>query len=99
MEITALTISTLKGYDKVGKTESEPGKGKGIRSSPKTGDSVKISDQAKLYNEALAEARDTPDVRRKKVDELRALVQSGEYKPDLRKTAAKIVEEDLEMLL
>ena len=98
MELTGIG-NTLKGYEKVGKADSSPKKGKSAHSSPPSGDSVRISNQGKLFTEAMTEARNTPDVRQRKVDELRALVESGEYEPDLRKTAARLVEEDFELLI
>ena len=100
MEITGIIAHTLKGYDKVEKTESSPRKAKGARSSPPAGrDSVNISGNARLASTATETARETPDVRKQKVAELKALVQSGQYEPDLQRTAAKIVEEDLDLLI
>lgn len=98
MEITGL-VNSLKGYDRVEKTESSSRKGKDSKSSATRGDSVSLSSEAKLFSRGVSAAQDAPDVRSKKVEELKALVESGQYKPDLKRTAAKIVEEDLDLLL
>lgn len=99
MEINGF-INGIKGYDRVDKSSSSAKKGKGTTSQPsRQGDSVQVSNEARLVAGATSEAQSAPDIRQQKVDELKALVQSGEYVPDLRKTAAKIVEEDLELLI
>ncbi|BBD07903.1 flagellar biosynthesis anti-sigma factor FlgM [Desulfovibrio ferrophilus] len=99
MEINGL-INGLKSYDRVDKSDSSTKKGKGSKSSTSgQGDSVKVSSKARLVASATSEAQSAPDIRQQKVNELKALVESGEYTPDLRKTAAKIVEEDLELLI
>lgn len=100
MEITGL-ISGLKGYDRVEKPEPSSRREKGSRSAstPVRGDSVNFSSEARLFSSGVSAAQSAPDVRQAKVDELRALVESGQYEPDLQKTAAKLVEEDLDLLL
>lgn len=99
MEINGL-INGLKGYDRVERPDSSAKKGRGSRASTSgQGDSVKVSSEAKLVASAMTEAQSAPDIRQQKIDELKALVQSGQYEPDLKKTAAKIVEEDLELLI
>lgn len=98
MEITGL-IGSLKGYSRVEKPESSTRKDRSEKSSSAKGDSVSLSTEAKIFSSGVSAAQNSPDIRRKKVDELKALVDSGQYKPDIRKTAAKIVEEDLELLL
>jgi negative regulator of flagellin synthesis FlgM len=98
MEITGL-IGSLKGYGRVDKPEPASRRDKGAKASSGQGDSVTLSGEARLVGSAMSAAQQTPDVRRQKVEELKALVESGQYKPDVRKTAAKLVEEDLELLL
>lgn len=99
MEITGIYANMLKGYDKVEKTESAPRKDKDSRPSSPGRDSVKISGEAKLFGKAMETARNASDVRQEKVNRLKELVESGEYEPDLQRTAAKIVEEDLDLLI
>jgi len=101
MEINGI-MQGLKAYDKIEKPDASAKKTRGsARGSTESssGDSVKVSNEAKLVASAMSEAQSAPDIRQKKIDELKALVQSGEYVPDLKKTAAKLVEEDLELLL
>lgn len=99
MEITGI-VTALKGYDKLDKTDSaERGKSKSSSSTTGKADSVSLSSEAKLVSSAMSAAQNAPEVRRQKVEELKALVESGQYQPDLKKTAAKIVEEDLELLI
>ncbi|WP_084457854.1 flagellar biosynthesis anti-sigma factor FlgM [Desulfocurvus vexinensis] len=98
MEITGL-IGSLKGYGRVDRPEPATRKDKGSRPSSGQGDSVSLSGEAKLFGSAMSAAQQTPEVRRQKVEDLKALVESGQYQPDIRKTAAKLVEEDLELLL
>ncbi|WP_461210506.1 flagellar biosynthesis anti-sigma factor FlgM [Desulfocurvus sp. DL9XJH121] len=98
MELSGIT-SSLRGYEKVSKTDSSTSRAKGAKSAAGGSDSVRISDEGKLFGEALTAAQNTADVRQQKVDRLKELVDSGQYEPDLQRTAAKIVEEDLEMLL
>lgn len=103
MEITG-PLRQLTGYDKVERSDSSSsrnGKGRASSSSSSASrsDSVTLSNEGRLVSQAVSTANSTPDVRQKKIDELKALVQSGQYKPDLKKTAQKLVEEDLDLLI
>jgi negative regulator of flagellin synthesis FlgM len=93
-------LGALKGYEKprVEKPSEKAGESRGRGSAPRS-DSVRISDEARLYNRALRAAQDSPDVRQAKVNSIRELVETGEYVVDSRKTAAKIVEEDLDLII
>ena len=62
-------------------------------------DSVVLSSEARLRGAALQTANDAPDVRREKVDKLKQQVKDGTYKPDVRKAAANLVRDDLDLLL
>jgi len=94
-------LLTLKGYEKTRVEKSGPPEKKDEtgRSTPDKGDSIKLSGQAKLYSRALRTAQESPEIRQKKVAEIKALVESGDYHPDNKKTAAKIVEEDLDLII
>jgi len=74
---------------KTGKSESSAG----------GTDRVNLSQEARLINETAKTARESQGVRVNKVEEIKNLIESGQYKPDNRKIAAKIVEEDLEIWL
>ena len=100
MNVKGVLLS-LKGYEKTKLEKSGP---QGKRRPPKEfgageGDSIKLSRQARLYSRVLRAAQESPDIRHKKVSELKALVESGRYHPDNKKTAAKIVEEDLDLII
>lgn len=64
----------------------------------KAADTVSFSDEARLRGTALKSANETPDVRRKKVDALKKQVQDGTYKMDLKKAAANLIRDDLDLL-
>lgn len=57
-------------------------------------DRATVSTEAKLRGEAFAAALAAPDTRSAKVNELKTLVENGEYQVDTRAIAAKMLEED-----
>ncbi|WP_319466162.1 flagellar biosynthesis anti-sigma factor FlgM [uncultured Pseudodesulfovibrio sp.] len=71
--------------------------------SPKTAgesaDRVVLSSEARLRGAALQTAKDAPDVRREKVDRLKQQVKDGTYKPDVKKAAANLIRDDLNLLM
>ncbi len=73
--------------------------GKTASSSTETSDKVVLSSEAKLRSTALQTASEAPDVRRRKVDELKAQVREGTYKPDIKKAAANLIRDDLDLLV
>ena len=68
------------------------------KSQSSTGDRVSVSEDAKLVAEAAKRANESPDVRVDRVEALKAQVQSGNYTPDPRKIAQKLVDGELEFL-
>jgi flagellar biosynthesis anti-sigma factor FlgM len=60
-----------------------------------SGDKVAISSQAKLLGAALNVANSSSDVRTEKVRSLKEQVQSGTYKPDIRKAAANLLRDEM----
>ena len=60
------------------------------------GDVVNFSDDARLRTEAYSSAMSSPDVRKEKVEAIKAQIAAGEYKIDPQKIASKVVQEDLE---
>ena len=58
-------------------------------------DTVVISDAAKRIQEARAKLDEIPDVREDKVAELKNQIQNDTYQPDARKTADKLLKEQL----
>ncbi|MDL2209864.1 flagellar biosynthesis anti-sigma factor FlgM [Desulfovibrio sp. OttesenSCG-928-O18] len=59
-----------------------------------TGDRVSLSPEAKLRTEAFTSAMSAPNVRAEKVAALKAQVESGEYTPDSKAIAAKLLAEE-----
>ncbi|MDR3358549.1 MAG: flagellar biosynthesis anti-sigma factor FlgM [Desulfovibrio sp.] len=58
------------------------------------GDRVSVSRDALLMTEARRSAQNAPDVRADKVEELRARIASGDYKPDSRLVAENLIREE-----
>ncbi|WP_207262440.1 flagellar biosynthesis anti-sigma factor FlgM [Desulfovibrio sp. Huiquan2017] len=69
------------------------------KSSGESADSVVLSSEARLRGAALQSAKDAPDVRREKVDELKRQVKDGTYRPDMKKAAANLIRDDLDFLV
>lgn len=63
----------------------------------KNGDTVSLSGEAKLRGTALNEAVKSSDVRQEKVRDLKEKVKNGTYEPDLKKAAANLLREDLQI--
>ncbi|WP_291321907.1 flagellar biosynthesis anti-sigma factor FlgM [Desulfonatronospira sp.] len=61
-----------------------------------SGDKVTLSQGAKLHHAAMQAAVDSDEVRMEKVQDLRERVADGSYQLDARKTAEKMIREDLE---
>lgn len=61
-------------------------------------DKVQLSSEAKLRGAAYKEALEAPDVRRKKIDELKERVRNGTYKPDIKKAAVNLIRDDLDLI-
>ena len=59
-----------------------------------TGDRVSVSPEARLQAEAFTAAMSAPDVRLDKVAALKAKVESGEYTPDSKAIAARLLEQE-----
>ena len=68
------------------------------RTSGDNADRVVLSSEARLRGAALQTASDAPDVRRKKVDDLKQQIKDGTYKPDLKRAAANLIRDDLNLL-
>ncbi|MFP4109068.1 MAG: flagellar biosynthesis anti-sigma factor FlgM [Desulfonatronovibrio sp.] len=59
-------------------------------------DKVTLSQGARLYKAGMEEAINSDEVRAEKVNELKAQIQNGTYKPDSRRIAEKMISQDLE---
>ncbi|WFS63799.1 flagellar biosynthesis anti-sigma factor FlgM [Pseudodesulfovibrio thermohalotolerans] len=70
-----------------------------VKTSGEAADRVVLSSEARLRGAALQTAKEAPDVRREKVDQLKRQVQDGTYMPDLKKAAANLIRDDLDLLV
>jgi negative regulator of flagellin synthesis FlgM len=61
-------------------------------------DTVTLSGNARLFSQAVRDAQNAPDSRVERVAELKALVESGEYQPDSRKIAEKLLMSEIDLL-
>ncbi|GHV51178.1 hypothetical protein FACS1894168_3210 [Deltaproteobacteria bacterium] len=59
-----------------------------------SGDSVVLSPEGKLRTAAFTAAMNTPEVRMEKVAKLKEKVESGEYTPDSKDIATKLLKEN-----
>ncbi|MBG0776854.1 MAG: flagellar biosynthesis anti-sigma factor FlgM [Desulfovibrionaceae bacterium] len=101
MEITKM-MSGLDPYRqqaKVEKTDADSARAKNAKGSSGSGDKVSLSAEARQRTEAYKEAMSAPEVRREKVEVLKAQVESGEYQVDSRKIAENMLKDDLDLFL
>lgn len=70
-----------------------------VQNSSQSADRVVLSSEARLRGAALQTAKEAPDVRREKVDRLKQQVKDGTYQPDVKKAAANLIRDDLDLLL
>jgi negative regulator of flagellin synthesis FlgM len=62
-------------------------------------DTIAFSSEAKLRSTALQTANEASDIRRQKVNELKEQVRNNSYQPDIKKAAANLIRDDLELLV
>lgn len=62
------------------------------------GDKVALSPEARLLGATMNAANAAPDERAEKVRTLKEQVQSGTYKPDIKKAAANLIRDDLNLI-
>ena len=70
-----------------------------VKSSGENADRVVLSSEARLRGAALQTAKEAPDVRREKVEKLKQQVKDGTYRPDVKKAAANLIRDDLDLLV
>ena len=63
-----------------------------VKNRSSKADEVILSKEAKVFQEALKAAKSEPDVCMDKVEEIRARIQSGQYRIDSWSIASKIVD-------
>ncbi len=69
------------------------------KASSEGSDVVHLSPEARLRGTALNTATNSSDIRAEKVRELKEQVRNGTYKPDVKKAAANLIRDDLDMLI
>lgn len=67
------------------------------QSGTQSSDHVSLSSEGRLRALAMHSAMDDPGVRTERVQELKTQVQSGTYSPDSRRTAVKLLQEELDL--
>lgn len=70
----------------------------GAAEQQQAGDKVALSPEARLLGTALNVANTAPDERAEKVRSLKEQVQNGTYKPDIKKAAANLIRDDLNLI-
>jgi negative regulator of flagellin synthesis FlgM len=87
IKINPIQAAAAAKYGEVRKSAQKPA----LR--PAQADKVDFSGSGRLFAEALAAAKAAPDIRQARVDSTRQVWQAGEYKPDSRLIAARIIEQ------
>lgn len=99
MDIKKL-VTSLGGYDpaRAEKTEADNRARRLAKATvePRKGDTVSLSEDARLRTDAYSAAMGSGDIRHDKVAEIKARIAAGEYVIDTRKIAQKVVAEDIE---
>lgn len=70
---------------------------KSAQANRQENDQVKLSSKAQNLNKAMRLAQESPEMRAEKVGQLKDQVASGNYQPDSRRIAEKLVQEELEL--
>lgn len=76
----------MKAY---GKTAPKAKKAEGMKFEE---DKIEISSQAREIQVAMKALKEVPDVREEKVNEIRAQIKNGTYKPSSEDVAEKLLE-------
>jgi flagellar biosynthesis anti-sigma factor FlgM len=63
----------------------------------RTSDSISVSDQAAAIGELTAKVEQLPDVRQERVDQLRILVQKGDYNPPASDIADALLKDETDL--
>lgn len=66
-------------------------------SQQQIGDKVALSPEARLLGTAMNAANSAPNERSEKVRALKEQVQNGTYKPDIKKAAANLIRDELNL--
>ncbi len=95
MQIKGL-LSGLQTYEQSKIDKARDKSGQAASRGTASSDKVTLSQGARLYKAGMEEALNSDEVRTEKVNEIKAQVENGTYKPDSRKIAEKMINQDLE---
>lgn len=100
MKVTNNPSANTLGIDSTRAAEKTQGADKAAESGRKAavagGSQVTISERAQLMNQASEAAKGAPDVRREKVDALKAQILGGTYKIDAETIAERLLQDHLD---
>ena len=100
MDIKSLNKQMINGYrPRLERTEDAAAKAPraGDARSGAEGDTLRLSDEARLHTAARSAAMQADDMRQERVDALKAQVADGTYRIDNEKIAAKLLQEETDL--
>ena len=100
MDIKSLNNPLINGYrPQMERTEDATAKAAKARAAHPggEGDTLRLSDEAKLHTAARSAAMQAGDMRQERVDALKAQVADGTYVIDNEKIAAKLLQEEADI--
>ena len=100
MDIKSLNTQLIAGYrprmERTEDTTAKTAKDGDARPGGE-GDTIRLSEEAKLRTTARSAAMQADDMRRERVDALKAQVADGTYRIDNENIAAKLLQEEAEL--
>ena len=99
MDINGVNNQAVKNYrPRTERTDEAASKAKaGEARADAGGDTLRLSHEARLHTTARSTAMQTDDLRRERVDALKAQVADGTYRIDNEKIAAKLLQEEADI--
>lgn len=91
------TLDQLGAYKQEQLEKNTTQEKKSAQTNPRQNDQVKLSSRAQNLNKAMRLAQESPEIRAEKVGQLKTEVVSGNYQPDSRQIAEKLVQEDIDL--
>jgi len=96
MTIQPLTIKQNNGVSPSKSTPNEKVPNTNVQASKKANDSVDITTVAKQIAEGLKSPKSTPVINEKRVEEVRQLLENGDYPINAEEIARKMIEAERE---
>ena len=85
-------IDELRNREKSAPAKSA-GRAEAVSSERRSSETVAVSNLAREIGKVKTSVKNTPDIRREKVEELKAKIENGDYKVSGDKIAGKIIED------